>query len=219
MKQVLHFSFSLLLISTLSFTCIAQEASDSTIRVNNQSGLELSFDYGKLFTFAADFESKWSGGVGYRYKNKVMLSLIAGVATLDPQNAYENGTYHAEGQFGSASLNYIITIKPGNYLYFGSGYGVSMYEDSYSYIIGNSIWPTATETQSRKDLQANWAFINIGSEKKLKINGLFLGGVFSIRKLLDYDEFEPVDTYAIPGYGRTSDSTVPALNIYIKYLF
>ncbi len=217
MKQVLHFSFSLLLILALSFSCFAQGTADST--KTKQSGIELSFDYGKVFTLASDFESKWSAGVGYRYKNKLMLSVNAGMATLDPQNAFENGTYHSEGQFGSVSINYIITIRPGNYLYFGSGYGVSMYKDSYSYTISNSIWPDATTTQSRQELQADWAFINIGSEKSLSIKGLFLGGVFSIRKLLNYDEFEPIDTYAIPGYGRTSDSTVPALNVYIKYLF
>ena len=217
MKQVLRFSFSLWISIMSGATCLAQEATDS-VRVKN-SGLEVYLDYGKLITLASDFESKWSAGVGYRLKDKIMLSAEAGMASLDPNNAYENGTYHSEGIFGSISLNYILTVKPGNFLYLGVGYGMSMYEDEYSYTIANSIWPDATETTSRKDLQADWAFINIGSEKKLDIKGIYLGAVFSIQKQLNYDQFEPIDTYAIPGYGRTSDETVPALNLYIKYLF
>lgn len=217
MKPVLHFSFSLLLLSVLSFSAFAQQASDSI--PTKTSGVEFHFDYGKLITLAADFESKWSAGVGYRYKNKVMLTLKAGIALLEPNNAYENGTYRSEGQYGTVSLNYLITVKAGNFLYVGAGFGKSLYEDTYSYTIENSIWPATSETQTRPGLQAEWAFINIGSEKKLKIKGLYLGGVLSIRKLLDYPSFDPIDTYAIPGYGRTSDNTVPALNVYIKYLF
>lgn len=215
MKQALRFSFSLLLSIAASGVVFSQNTDSVKVK---SSGIELSLDYGKLITLASEFESKWSAGIGYRYKNKVMLTVSGGMSSLDPKNAYQNGSFHAEGKHGSISLNYIVTVKAQNYLYFGAGYGVSMYEDKYSYSIGNSIWPVASESQTRTDLQADWAFVNIGTEKLLKIKGLYLGGVFSIRKLLSYDEFEPVDTYAIPGYGRTTDSTVPALNLYIKYL-
>jgi len=219
MKRQLLYIISLLLALAFSVSANAQETKPTdSVAITKKSGLEIAFDYGKLLTLASDFESKWSVGVGYRYKSKLLLDIWAGMATLEPKNAYENGSYKSEGIYGSIGLNYLISIDAKNLLYLGVRYGMSMYEDSYTYEIGSPIWATFSGSGAHKDLQADWFAVSIGSEKELKIKNLFLGGKVSLRFINSYDKFEPIDTYAIPGYGRTSDGTVPALNVYIKYL-
>lgn len=192
----------------------AQAQTDST----RLSGLEIAIDYGKLLTIATDFEAKAEISLGYRIKGRFIPQIQLGMAQLDPGTAFENGTYHSEGYYGTAGINYLLPIDATNSLYIGAQYGMSMYEDNYEYTIASAIWPDFTESVSRTDLSADWVAIVIGSEKKLRIKGLYLGGEFNLRILNSYDQFEPIDTYAIPGYGRTADSTVPAVNLYLKYL-
>jgi len=213
MKLRLRYTFSCLFI-LLGSSAFAQMP-DSLRR----SGVEVFLDYGKILTLASDFESKWEFGVGYRYKSRVAVTVHLGMAELNPQEAYENGTYTSEGRYGSAGLNYLLPLDATNTLYLGVQYGMSMYEDSYTYTLSSTIWPDFNDSEQREDLEADWFGLVIGSEKKLGPNGFYLGGEFSIRKLNSYNEFEPVDTYAIPGYGRSADKTVPAISLYIKYLF
>ncbi|MTI22916.1 hypothetical protein E1176_17925, partial [Fulvivirga sp. RKSG066] len=192
MKLRLLYTFSLVL--ALSVGSLSAQDNDSTKVTNAKtSGIELAFDYGKLFTLASDFESKYQGSIGYRYKNKVVITFRAGSAKLDPQNAYENGTYSSEGEFGVVSLNYLLPIDATNTLFLGLGYGLSMYKDSYSYSLSSSIWPTLSDSDRRSDLQADWFELIIGSEKRLKRSNFYLGGLFIVRKLNDYDQLKPIE--------------------------
>jgi len=44
-----------------------------------------------------------------------------------------------------------------------------------------------------------------------------LGWKFRLRFLMDFQNREEPRIYSIPGYGRTFDQVVPALNFYVKY--
>lgn len=213
MKQRLLFIFSLWAGMLMNSSASAQ--ADSL----NNSGLGIIIDYGKLLTYTTDFESKLALGLSYTHKSNLSLMLTAGIAELNPKTAYENGEFYAKGMFGTAGINYLLPIDQTNSLYIGGAYGVSKYEDKYTYAIGSSIWPDFEQSVSHKDLMASWASLVIGSEHKMKIKHLTLGGNFQLRYLLEYDEQSPIDTYAIPGYGRTTDNTVPAINLYIKFTF
>jgi hypothetical protein len=68
----------------------------------------------------------------------------------------------------------------------------------------------------REDLEANWVELILGSESSVKGN-LYFGFTFRMRFLIQSDNFEPFEVYFVPGYGRTFDNFVPALNLYVKY--
>ena len=214
MKPGLPYIFNLI---TFGLSFFAVKAQDTT-RIVQQSGLELAIDYGKLLLAPTDFETKLEISAGYRFKNWVP-NVQLGYAQLNPRGAYENGAFEASGMYVSAGINYLTPLDATNSLYFGLQYSMSQYEDQYTYIIGSPIWPDFEQSEVRKDLQAQWAALVFGSESKISDSGFYVGGEFNLRLMIAYDEFEPIDTYAVPGYGRTIDKTVPAVNLYIKFLF
>lgn len=229
MKLPLQYTFSIIFF----FLSAAELYSQDTTAVTVDEGLSLYIDYGKLLTLPFNFETKAEAGIAYRLKNRFSPNLQVGMAMVDPSAAFENGTFTAEGQYARVGLNYIIPLDGINMLYIGGKYAVAMYEESGTYEIGSSLWQNRAESYSRKDLQADWFEFVIGSEKRLKKSSgepksdkskqensnWSLGGYFSLRIINSREKFEPIDTYAIPGYGRTFDRTVPVLNLYVRYDF
>ena len=218
MEQLLLRIFSTLtLICILSSAALAQDtkpATKDTVKAEINTGFQLYIDYGKLITVPTDFETKLEGGFAYRFKNRLSPNLQIGSAKLQPAQAIQNGEYTVEGQYFRVGLDYLLPIDNENLLYIGAKYGASRYEEAGHYMIASDLWDTYENSFSRTGLKANWLEIIIGSEKQL--SPVFIaGGYFTLRALLSRDEFEPIDTYAIPGYGRAFDNTTPALNFYI----
>jgi len=204
--------------STMVQDTLTSQSTGESVVLKKRQGLEIFIDYGKILTIPTDFERKIEVGLGYRINDKIVPQIHFGVATLEPRVAFNNAVYRSEGSYGTVGINYLGRIDPSSYMYIGAQYGISSFEESYSYIIANPIWPDFTDGASRTGLTASWVAIVIGSEKETGIENLMVGGEFTLRVLLDYEEFSPVDTYAIPGYGRTADNTLPAINVYLKYL-
>ena len=183
------------------------------------TGLEVYLDYGKLITQFSEFESKLEAGIAIQLSNKLAPNFQAGYATLEPATAFENGTYKSTGYYGRIGVNYLIPFDNTNNFFVGVKYALAFYEDEGMYEISSDIFDTYSVSFSEKDLEANWFELVIGSEKKLKSEKWAVGGQFTFRVMNQRDKFSPVDTYAIPGYGRTLDRTVPAVNVYLKYKF
>ncbi len=191
-------------------------AGDST-RIAVKSGAQLYIDYGKLLTIAADFETKYEFGAGYQFKNRFQPNLKIGIATLEPTSAIENGTYKSEGQYWKAGLNYMIPFDAVNSFYLGAYYGQSKFEDEGTYEVISDLWPKFSGSFERKDLEATWYEVVVGSEKSMLKGHVKLGGVFGVRIIQSRTKFDFIDVYAIPGYGRTLDKTAPFANVYIKF--
>jgi hypothetical protein len=206
--------FSLILLFSLSKVA----AQDST-RITIKSGPQIYVDYGKLLLFPTDFESKYEFGVAYQFKFKFQPNFQYGHGSLEPSSAIENGTYLSEGSYWRAGLNYLIPFDATNSFYLGVKYGQAKYEDSGTYTIESDVWPTINEKFQRKNLEADWYEVLIGSEKALKNSHIRLGGMFGVRFINKRKKIDFIDTYAVPGYGRTLDKSVPFLNVYIKYQF
>ena len=76
---------------------------------------------------------------------------------------------------------------------------------------------------------AKWIELVINSEKKItlnknnpdaKINDLVsLGLMIRYKILLDHPELEPIQVFAIPGYGRTVNPRILAFNLFLKVNF
>ncbi|MEM9297568.1 MAG: DUF6048 family protein [Bacteroidota bacterium] len=228
MRLLQHIS-SLLVISLCYTTSVAQGelaiASDSSnlaldsTRIQVREGLFITLDYGKLATLVSDSESKFAISVGFQLANRISPEIQLGYASVSPQNAFENGTYESKGFYSRIGVNYLIPFDNTNMFYAGLRYGLSLFEDEGVYEISSDIFETFSDDFGEQDQTATWFEIVLGSEKKLRNEKVYLGGQFSLRFANSRDKFAPIDTYAIPGYGRTLDKSVPALNLYIKYLF
>ena len=179
---------------------------------------DIYLDYGKLVTMPFSFETKAEMGIGMYFRFNFGLNVEAGYGAKYPEDAYKNSDYSVKGYYGRIGLNYHYTYAPGVHLYLGAKYGYSMYEDGGTYELGSDTWGNYSDSFKRTNLQANWFEIIGGSERRWKGN-FYLGFVVRVRVLMNYDTFTPIDVYAIPGYGRTMDKSIPALNLYIKYIF
>lgn len=200
------------------FSCLISTATrgqDSTV-VTAGSGPEIWIDYGKLGLYLTDFESKLEGGFTWRF-GRVSPVLHAGYSELNPEQAIKNGTYEARGWYLRAGLEYYIPLNRRNRFIVGARYAYSSFDETGSYIISSNLWPDESGSFTRSGLTASWAEIVTGSEMTLGESRFVMGGYFSLRILIDRETFDLFDTYAVPGYGRTVDKTVPALQLYLKY--
>ncbi len=209
MRFCILFIFSIL-------TCLSVAGQDS-LKQSRRSGPEIWIDYGKLALYATDFESKLEAGINWRI-GRIAPVVHAGYSELMPKQAIKNGNYTVTGWYVRPGVEYYFPLDNRNRLILGGRYGYSEYDEVGSYLITSDLWPDESGTFERLGLTASWAELAIGSEMTLGQASRFaMGGYFSLRVLIDRDEFDTIDTYAIPGYGRTIDKTVPALQLYIKF--
>ena len=190
-------------------------ATDTSRFIKN---LEFSLDYGKLATLPFKFEKKAQAGAGIYFRNNFGLAVEAGYGKLIPETAYRNADYQVEGIYGLAGFNYMYEYNPGTRLYLGARYAMSRFSDRADFTILNPLWEDYNGSFERSGLSAKWAELIFGSESSWKRN-LFLGFTVRFRIMISYPQFNDVDLYAVPGYGRAADKTTPAFNLYLKYLF
>jgi hypothetical protein len=179
--------------------------------------LEIYLDYLKLTSLAVDYEQKYEGGVGILFSNRMILVFEAGHGTLTPRNAYKNSNYTIEGNYGRIGVDYLLPFDPKNNFTVGLRYGRSYFQDQATYMIDGGMWDGYQNDFKRTNLIGHWSEIVIGSESELRKN-MTIGFMFRFRILNSFanpDSSLPV--FAIPGYGRTQDKTIPALNLFIKY--
>jgi hypothetical protein len=213
MRTLLGFFCSLWLI--IGSPVFAQE---TETKAEFFTGLDLSLDVLKLTSLATPFELKFEGGAKVLLFNTAGLAFEYGYGKLEPQRAIKNGDYTSEGTYFRAGLDLQTAMDPKNTIYFGMRYGQSQFEDRGSYEVTGQIEQNFIETFDRRNLEADWFEVLIGSESEVARN-LFFGAKLRLRILGSYDQFEPIDVYAIPGYGRSFDKTIPAGNLYVKYRF
>ena len=94
---------------------------------------------------------------------------------------------------------------------------MAQYQDEAFFSITSSFWDDFDGEFQRTGLEASWAEFYLGSESSVK-GHLYFGFSFRMRFMIQADNFDPFQVYSIPGFGRSSDTIVPALNLYIKYL-
>lgn len=181
------------------------------------SRMEISFDYLKLLSFVFPAENKVEGGFHIVTKPNIGISFEAGYAAKMPEDHIRNADYKVEGLYYRFGLNYVFPFNPSTNFYIGARYGISNYQDEATYTIESSLWDPYQDSFSRTGLSAQWAEMIAGTEEQFRGN-FYFGFIFRFRAMINFDNFDPVEVYAVPGYGRTMDKTVPALNLYIKYM-
>ena len=217
MRRSLLYTFSLLLL-LVNGNLLAQDS--TKVKQPIKSGPQIYLDYGKLITYASDFEQKIEFGVGYQLKMGLQPNFTYGMATIKPEAAIENGEYTSDGTYWRAGVNYLIPVDATSSLFLGVKYGQSKFDDKGSYKIESELWDTYTGSIERSGFEAHWFELIIGSEKALGSGKhIILGGQTGVRFINERDKADFIDIYTIPGYGLTSDKSSPFLNLYIKYQF
>jgi hypothetical protein len=203
--------FSCLLVG---LTCLAQEE-----LAGKSMDFSLMLDYGKLTTITSDFERKYELGAEMRIKKYVMVAEYGG-AKFTPESAFENGTYLSDGNYWRIGGGYVIYQDTKARVGISARYASSSFRDKGSYIIESpsELQPDIEEYYSRNNLTANWYEAVLFSDRQLK-SWVSFGFQFRLRFLLTYDKqpVETIDVYAIPGYGRSADQSVPAVNFMLRF--
>ncbi|MEQ8627786.1 DUF6048 family protein [Ekhidna sp.] len=215
-KQRLLFIFSLL----LSAYCFAQTDEADSIVYRRTLTPSIYLDYGKLLTIPTNFETKYEGGIELLFIEKFPLIIEAGQATLTPEGAYSNGTYESEGFYYRIGAGYVSQFIPKNKIGISFRYASSTFNENGRIFIESPSGAQDDFVQSikREDLTATWYELVVYSDRQ--INDLFSIGLnLRLRVLSSYDEQAPIDVYAIPGYGRSFEDSVPAANFFLKVSF
>ena len=181
------------------------------------SGFYIKLDYGKILTLPTKFESKLEGSVGFIVFKRFVLSGTYGQATLDPLKAYKNVEYYTiEGNYMKFGMDYYFAINPKNFMTLGARYAVGNYSDDGKFLIDSDFFDDFEGEFGSNDLSATWLEIVMDTEMRIMKN-MYLGAQFSLRIMIDFESREDIPVYAIPGYGRTFDKTVPAVSLFLKY--
>ncbi len=181
------------------------------------NGVDITVDYLKLGSFLLDVETKFEGEIGLLVKRHYRVSLAYGYAELKPDSVYNNGIHEAEGTYLRVGLDYLLNINPQNNLLLGLRYGQSEYDDFVSGGISNSTFGNTPFEVRRQGLTASWFELSLSSETKVLTN-FYLGGRLRVKVLKDFDKPDNINPYSLPGYGRHFDKSIPAVNLYLKYL-
>ncbi len=237
MRRPLKYVFSLLILSQVAWAQSEEDGLDSLVTEIKPveapavektpsdslsypmlSSVSVLYDYGKLAGMLLETESKQEVGAQIEFKNKIVLVGEYGLAVLEPNGAYQNAEYVSSGYYYRVGAGYKISMKAKNNFIFTFRYGQSFYSDEGNISIHSptGIYDSFVEPFDREETKADWFEVVMSSETRMW-KGLFLGFHLRLRIMNDYVEREPLDVYSIPGYGRTIDKTIPALNLYVRY--
>lgn len=212
----------LFIFSSLICLLATGQGNDSTVSVRKLIP-SIYIDYGKLVTLASNFETKYEGGLEFILIEKLSIIAEAGSATLSPEGAYSNGTYESNGWYYRIGAGYTKMLTAKNRIGLSFRYAESSFEENGRIYIESPTNAQAdyVQTIDRSDLQANWVEMVFSSDQQiLKNSDIFSVGLnIRLRMLLDYSRQEGIDVYAIPGYGRSFDKTIPAANFFFKVNF
>lgn len=183
-------------------------------------------DYGKVFGYLSGFEKKNEIGLSLNIKKSFIFLAEAGYSILNPNDSYVNAEYEVKGMYFRLGGGVTKTIKSENNISFSIRYASANFEDSgiASVTSASGIFDSYEQSFSRQSMSASWYEFVLGSEKRIRPKDenekakLYMGFYFRIRVMNKYDIQAPFDVFSIPGYGRTFDNTVPALNLYLRYV-
>lgn len=234
MKRFIFFIFSLLIVSH-AYSQEEDSISD-TLKSKKKffSGITLLADIGKPgLAQLVDYENKQAFSAHLIFFDHFIVSGEYGSGEINPAEAFDNVTYNSEGSFLRYGLDYQVVIKTQNFLSLGFRKANAEYSDKGIVFIqsASDLSDDYRRTFSRNNLSANWWEIVLGSETKLTpfksteemnflnklLDNFYLGLTFRLRFMLNYEQQEGIDTYTIPGYGRTFDNSTPAVNLFLKY--
>ena len=185
----------------------------------NPFGIQVGIDLVKLGSFAIDQETKYEALAGLGYKNLTLVA-EAGHSLFAYRNSYKNSEdYEVEGSYFRVGIDYAFNKGAKNQILVGLRYAKASFGDRGSFIVKSDLWEDFTytlEEDARNNSTATWGEIVVGTQTLIFRNAYF-GWYFRFRKLLERTEYDPIDIFYIPGYGKSFNNSIPALNLFLKY--
>lgn len=199
------------------------QSPDSAGTTRQLFSIGLSTDLGKLLSLPLSFETKYEGALDLTISERYIVLIEVGKATLEPKNAYTNGTYKSSGTYFRLGAGYLTSLDPKHHIGFTFRIGKATFSETGRIFLESpsGIQGEFIQTIDRKSLSASWWEAVIYSDKKVLQNSdlLWLGLNIRLRALILYDNQSAPDIYAIPGYGRSFDKSIPAANFFLKIKF
>lgn len=185
----------------------------------NPFGIQIGVDLVKLGSFAIDQETKYEALAGISYKNLTLVA-EAGHSLFAYRNSYKNSEdYEVEGGYFRVGLDYAFSKGAKNQILVGVRYAKASFGDRGSFITKSELWEDFTYTldaDTRNNSTATWGEVVVGTQTLIFKNAYF-GWYFRFRKLFERTEYDPIDIFYIPGYGKSFNNSIPALNLFLKY--
>ena len=215
-------SLSVPIVDSLGpFADSTQQSNEDTVSVQRKFlSIEPYIDVSKLLTIPAQFETKYEGGLALRFSERFSIYGEVGSATTSPEQAYTNGSYESTGTYYRIGFGYVGKFDAEHDIGISFRYGASTFDEEGRIFINSPSGGQGDLVRviSREGLTAEWWEVVLYSDKKLleQSNLLWFGLNIRLRILGSYTMQEAPDVYAIPGYGRSFDKTIPAANLFLK---
>jgi len=207
----------------LLLAAFCSEAQDTLTVKHGKAALLLSADYGKGLESLVNKQTKWEFGLGVLLAGRYNFIAEYGYGRLNPESVINNGSYTAEGNYFRFGFAHVFRVSPKRYLSLGVLYATTRFTDYGTVQISSDLWPDIDTSFTRSDLSAHWFEVIMTTEAPLfKLNegplrNFYWGTRLRVR-IMAADLSQPgFDVYAVPGYGKTYSSVVPAVNFFVKY--
>jgi len=196
---------------------------DSLMVRQSKMAITLYADIGKLGESLFEIQTKREFGISILLANKYQFVGEYGYGSLNPKSIINNGSYSSEGNYYRVGVEYVFTVLPKTSLSTGFMYAHSDFADYGNVQIESELWDDLNETFARPDLKADWIEWIVNTESPIVkveegfLSNFYWGVRFRLRILISDISQPDFDIFAIPGFGKTFSTVLPAANLYLKY--
>ncbi len=206
------------LSSILFFVALSSMAQD-TNRVHK--GLRISIDLSPVVIMGFEPERVGIGAsIDYEFK-KNFFAVIEG-GWLDYNSNHEAFNYKLDGLYAIAGADYSF-LKPesriDNDIFFvGLRYGFSSFQHQTDNISYTNYWGTYEDAYESEQLTGQWVEITFGLKAELYFaKNVFIGWTIRSKILTSGKNYDILEPYIIPGYGKTEKSFRFGVSWFIAY--
>lgn len=168
------------------------------------SGIRVGVDLAKyIFQVVEPAITGFEASVDYEVRPNYFIALEGGYEKASPQN--ENYEYFLDGYYGRVGFDYDLLKNTDDLdiLFVGMRYGLSRYTQSAGNIEITNYWGTAIRDIPEERLTTHWAEVVLGMKTELFFaKNIFIGWTARGRFFIDGNDFEVMQPFTIPGYGR-----------------
>ncbi len=178
------------------------------------SGVLIGVDMAKyVYQIVEPAITGFEASLDYEFKENYFAVIEGGFEKASPLN--DNYDYSLNGYYGRVGLNYDLLKNTDDLdiLFIGVRYGLSRYSQSAGNIEISNYWGTAIRDIPEQNLTAHWAEAVLGMKAELYFaRNLFIGWTIRARFFIDGNDFDILQPYTIPGFGREeNNATIGAI--------
>jgi hypothetical protein len=206
----------LLLLGVSSHAQDKKEAGDSLRRIQKPAGVRIGTDLiaiGKTI-----FESPLTGWELNADVDLGRYYLALDYGSSSYKDSLDNGYYSNDGRYirVGVDVNFLLKDPDKNMVFFGFRYGRSSFSEQLTYEFTADEFGPGLKELSNPNASAGWAELITGLRVKVW-KPIWMGYTARLKFLPGVKGNPEIETYDIPGYGRTSKSTYWGFNYQIFY--